>query len=269
MNKASIAFVGDILTEPICNNITFPQNFEISIKHYNIDSNMEVFLTNQKHTLIISHLTSRFSSFSKKDQIWEENLIQYIEAIKDYLSNNNTFVFLNTLPKPNKLFCEDDYFSEVLKINALNEKIIKLSKTTNLVSILDVDLIISRLGYQNAISLNNDLIMRMPYKKAMVKQLGYEYQRLINQRLCPRKKLIIVDADNTLWNGIVGEDGINKISIGTEYPGSLFIEFQKILKAASNSGILLGLVSKNDHDDVISAFKELDMPLKIIDFMDH
>ena len=70
------------------------------------------------------------------------------------------------------------------------------------------------------------------------------------------KKCIVLDLDNTLWGGIVGEDGFNGIKLGPEPPGNAFVEFQKILLSLHQRGIILAINSKNNYDDAIKVIKE-------------
>ena len=65
------------------------------------------------------------------------------------------------------------------------------------------------------------------------------------------KKVLVMDCDNTLWGGIIGEDGIDGIGIGKNTPqGSIFHEVQSIFLALKNQGVLLALCSKNNPEDV-------------------
>lgn len=82
------------------------------------------------------------------------------------------------------------------------------------------------------------------------------------------KKLIIVDLDDTLWGGILGEEGIENLRLGGhDHIGEAFVDFQKALKALTNKGILLGIVSKNDEDPVWEAIdRHPEMVLKKNDF---
>jgi FkbH-like protein len=78
-----------------------------------------------------------------------------------------------------------------------------------------------------------------------------------------RKKCIVLDCDNTLWGGIVGEDGLEGIGLGTDYPGSAYKDFQRGLKEAAGHGVLLALCSKNNENDVWEVFeKHPDMALR-------
>lgn len=65
-----------------------------------------------------------------------------------------------------------------------------------------------------------------------------------------RKKCIVLDLDNTLWGGVLGEDGIEGIKIGGDYPGKAFLYFQKALVELSKSGVILAVCSKNNEADV-------------------
>jgi FkbH-like protein len=61
------------------------------------------------------------------------------------------------------------------------------------------------------------------------------------------RKLVIVDLDNTLWGGVVGETGWQWITLGGhDHEGEAFVDFQKALKSLSNRGVQLGIASKND-----------------------
>jgi FkbH-like protein len=82
-----------------------------------------------------------------------------------------------------------------------------------------------------------------------------------------RKKCLVLDLDNTLWGGILGEDGIQNIRLGGQYPGNAFADFQAGLLELSRKGILLTICSKNNESDVEDVWKNLPgMILKREDF---
>ncbi|HEX7062206.1 MAG TPA: HAD-IIIC family phosphatase [Woeseiaceae bacterium] len=94
---------------------------------------------------------------------------------------------------------------------------------------------------------------------------------LLARALCalvrPAKKCLLLDLDNTLWGGIVGEDGVEGLRIGAGDPaGEAFLDFQRALLDIKARGVLLGLVSKNNREDVEEAYRRLDMPLALSDF---
>lgn len=65
-----------------------------------------------------------------------------------------------------------------------------------------------------------------------------------------RKKCLVLDLDNTLWSGVLGEDGISGIKMSGDYPGNAFHYFQSALKSLAESGIILTVCSKNNESDV-------------------
>jgi FkbH-like protein len=83
------------------------------------------------------------------------------------------------------------------------------------------------------------------------------------------KKVIVVDADNTLWGGVVGEVGARGIQINpTSYPGNVYWAVQNLLKEYSKMGVILCLASKNELTDIQSAFEDNQhMVLSLDDFV--
>lgn len=80
-------------------------------------------------------------------------------------------------------------------------------------------------------------------------------------------RLVVVDLDNTLWGGVLSEDGLTGINIGGDYPGNAFAAFQQALKTLPQRGIALAISSKNDEELVLSAFDSLSsMVLHLSDF---
>lgn len=85
----------------------------------------------------------------------------------------------------------------------------------------------------------------------------------------PARKVLCTDLDNTLWGGIVGEDGPDGIATGNTYPGNCYQEYQRLLLQLSRRGVLLAITSKNNPVDVEEAFqrRERDLLLSLDDFV--
>lgn len=83
------------------------------------------------------------------------------------------------------------------------------------------------------------------------------------------RKLVVLDLDNTLWGGIVGDDGWENLALGGHDPaGEAYVDFQRALKAVKSRGILLALASKNDEQVALEAIdKHPEMVLKKSDFV--
>ncbi len=84
----------------------------------------------------------------------------------------------------------------------------------------------------------------------------------------PQKKVLVVDLDNTLWGGVVGDDGLDGIEIGDTSPrGEALKAFQKYILTLKQRGVLLAVCSKNDHARAIEPFeKHPEMLLRLADF---
>lgn len=82
-------------------------------------------------------------------------------------------------------------------------------------------------------------------------------------------KVLVLDLDNTLWGGVIGEDGLSGIKIGSPSPeGEAYLDLQQYAKELQVRGILLAVCSKNNHEDALLPFKEHDsMILKRDDFI--
>lgn len=70
------------------------------------------------------------------------------------------------------------------------------------------------------------------------------------------KKCLVLDLDNTLWGGIVGDDGLNGVQLGDAAPGKIFVEFQKAIRHLKNQGVLLTVSSKNEETLVREIFEQ-------------
>jgi FkbH-like protein len=115
-----------------------------------------------------------------------------------------------------------------------------------------------RLWYRGKIAFGNDV-----YKEA-VKDIKSALRGIHGHS----KKIIILDLDNTLWGGVVGDLGWENIILGGHDPiGESYVDFQKTLKSLTSRGILLGIVSKNEETTALEAInKHPEMVLKLNDF---
>ena len=79
---------------------------------------------------------------------------------------------------------------------------------------------------------------------------------IINRMQGKFKKCLALDLDNTLWGGILGDEGIDNIKLDTNFPGNVYYDFQKFIYQLYKSGIILVIVSKNNFDAVEEVFQE-------------
>ncbi|MGH7830898.1 MAG: HAD-IIIC family phosphatase, partial [Candidatus Binatia bacterium] len=90
---------------------------------------------------------------------------------------------------------------------------------------------------------------RMPLAGSAVRRLAEEYVKYLSAFLGSSKKVLVVDLDNTLWGGILGEDGFDGIQLGSEYSGSAYVEVQRAILTLQARGVVLAINSKNNPSD--------------------
>ena len=121
---------------------------------------------------------------------------------------------------------------------------------------LDLDEVVQKVGRSNFFDHRFWYSARFPFGAEGAREVARRVIGLGALIKFPKAKVIALDADNTLWGGIIGEDGINGIALGPEYPGNAFLAFQRRLLDYQQRGFLLVLCSKNNPADVDQVFKE-------------
>jgi FkbH-like protein len=137
------------------------------------------------------------------------------------------------------------------------------------VHICDAEFLANRLGTVRAVDDRAWFESKQPYSAEMLVHLAREVAETIAALKRPAKKVLVLDLDNTLWGGVVGDDGVEGIEIGTTSPrGEAFRAFQHHLLALSQRGVLLTVCSKNDHDKAIEPFvRHPEMVLRLDDIV--
>lgn len=99
-------------------------------------------------------------------------------------------------------------------------------------------------------------IGRAPYTLEAYGDIACEAMKFLRARLGKSRKCLVLDCDNTLWGGIIGEDGLAGIKLGESSPGSAYVEFQQQILDLHNRGVILALCSKNNEEDVWEVFEK-------------
>lgn len=142
--------------------------------------------------------------------------------------------------------------SIILELNRFLSEIVSSYENIYLVN---TNLCLLRIGEDSFYDRRYWHIGKAPYSKRAIAEIANEGFKIIRALKGKNKKCIVLDCDNTLWGGIVGEDGIERIKISDTYPGSFYKEFQTEIFNLCNRGILIALCSKNNPEDVWEVFK--------------
>jgi FkbH-like protein len=123
---------------------------------------------------------------------------------------------------------------------------------------IDVAALQREFGARQAVDLRTWYLFRQPYSEAFFAEMGRLVGRALAATRRAARKCLVLDADNTLWGGILGEDGIGGVRLGDEFPGSAFSDLQRLALHWRRQGIFLAVVSKNNPEDVAEMFRNHD-----------
>jgi FkbH-like protein len=137
------------------------------------------------------------------------------------------------------------------------------------VRLCDLEFLANRHGARAGEDARGWFESKQPCSPALLVELCREAVHLIRGLRRPPKKVLVLDLDNTLWGGVVADDGLEGIEIGDTSPrGEAFKAFQKTIASLKDRGVLLGVCSKNDHARAMEAFeKHPEMVLHAGDFV--
>ena len=143
--------------------------------------------------------------------------------------------------------------SQTIAIAEINRNLRLAAAEHNGVHILDYDALVARHGRANWHDERKWLTVRLPIAAIHLNHMVREWMRFLHPLTGKISKALVVDLDNTLWGGVIGEDGMAGIKLGAEYPGAAFQAVQRALVDLYRRGILLAICSKNNQEDALEA----------------
>jgi len=120
---------------------------------------------------------------------------------------------------------------------------------------VDMNRCLARLGYEKFYDLRYWQIGKAPYSRYAYQEIAQENMKYVRALNGKNKKCLVLDCDNTLWQGVVGEDGLEGIVVSKDYPGSIYYDFQKEVLNLYDKGVFITVCSKNNEADVMNVFK--------------
>ena len=161
-----------------------------------------------------------------------------------------------------------DIHGKVHYITSLNMKFSQYAQENDQFFINDINYLSAYCGLEEW----SDPFYWHMYKYAvnlqMIPYLAHSVANIIKSIYGKNKKAFALDLDNTLWGGVIGDDGVEHIEIGQETSmGQVFSEFQEYLKQHKKIGVILNIISKNDECNAIAGLNHPDSILKPEDFI--
>ncbi len=151
--------------------------------------------------------------------------------------------------------------------NYFFEKVQELHQNGGSIYILPIKSLITDLGRDNFYSKKMWYMGSMPYSKSGLSALEKIILDYVSVTKGMHKKCLAVDLDNTLWGGVIGEDGVDGIVLSNHNEGARYYDTQKIIKKMKNQGVMIAILSKNNVDDVNAVYKHPFMLLQHEDFV--
>lgn len=195
-----------------------------------------------------------------------EELLREVKAFADAVAAlRQTFdgtLVVSTPPYPSlpgyELLDTSQASTGCLVFNAISRYWIQEIAKVDRVRLLDLQGLLLNAGVQQAQDVRKWHLYRQPYAESLWQDIGRMLGRIIAAEKIGPKKCVVLDLDNTLWGGIIGEDGLAGIQLGDEFPGSAYRSFQRYLMRLKSKGVLLAVASKNNPDDAYEVFDKHD-----------
>jgi FkbH-like protein len=196
---------------------------------------------------------------NKYESIWS-SLSKYDCAI---IQNNFDYSIARSLGNLDSY----DFHGRTYLINQLNLEFSKSARKIKNLYINDINYLSSYIGLENWF--DKSLWYQAKYALSIdaIPDLAFDISKIINSIFGRTKKCLVLDLDNTCWGGIIGDDGVEGIQIGTETAVSeSYTSFQKYTKELKDRGITLAVCSKNDLQNAKEGFEHPYSILKLNDF---
>ncbi|RYD85792.1 MAG: HAD-IIIC family phosphatase [Verrucomicrobiaceae bacterium] len=150
---------------------------------------------------------------------------------------------------------EDGHTAAVLEYNL---GLARIARETSNAYVLDLMSVVARIGWDSAIDGRMLAMAKAPFSQKALTAIGEQIGRFVRALRAKTRKCLVLDCDNTLWGGIVGEDGVAGVKIGSSFPGSSYREFQERALDLAARGVILAINSKNNRADVIEMLSRHD-----------
>ncbi len=142
-------------------------------------------------------------------------------------------------------------------IRNFNQVLHEIELQDGRVRVINSEVLLSSIGYLQGLDLRMYYRAKSPYKNIFLEDLSTTIAKVFNHFGDNVLKVLALDFDNTLWGGVLGEDGVEGVDLNPfDFPGSIFFDVQHRLKELKRLGILLVALSKNNEADALEMLKK-------------
>ena len=219
----------------------------------------------------IEHLPSMIDKKADIDANFALDTAKFTKVWKALATKYQAIIIQNNFELPSQLQLGNQ---DAVKINGYINYVNRLNHFVYEYSLNNNNFYINDINYLSAFyGLNkwHDRDFYNLYKFVLaydaIPYLAYNLGQLTKASVGKIKKCLVLDLDNTLWGGVIGDDGVNGIQLGHETAvGESFVEFQRYVAKLKERGVILAICSKNDLEIAKSGFTHPDSVLKVDDF---
>ena len=203
--------------------------------------------------------------------LFASNELDTIENIYANLTNNlkAKIIYYNYTEIDDSVFgnfANKTESSFLFQLRKLNYELMSFASKKQNLYLCDISSIQNQVGKSNFFQPHIYISTEMVLSIDVLPRVASKTIDLINNLNGKFKKCVILDLDNTTWGGIIGDDGIENIQIGSLGIGKAFSEFQYWIKKLKNRGIIIAVCSKNTESIAKEPFeKHPDMVLRMED----
>ena len=200
----------------------------------------------------------------------KEKLDALIAAIEAYSRQSSAPLLINLLPaatEPSLGYMDSIHGAGAAALVALvNRRVTEVAEIHSSVHVVDADTAMAALAPADRCDDKLVYYGRIAYSDAATRALATAFAGAWQARQRGPVKVVAVDFDNTLWGGVFGDDGIDKLTCGDDFPGNAFKAFQRDCLRLKAQGVLLVGLSKNNPDAIDVFNRHPGMALKADDF---
>jgi len=201
----------------------------------------------------------------------QEKLDVFSVALESFSKNEGLPVLINTLPvtvSPSVGFIDGQHQSgEARSIESINQRLNNLVRNHSNIVLVDSNVVLSTIAPIHRWDPKLWFYGRLPYSADATRALANGFALAWRNFKNGPAKVLALDLDNTLWGGIYGEDGIEKLTCNDDFPGNAFKAFQQECLRLKTQGMLLTILSKNNPDALQVFELHPDMLLRKDDFV--
>jgi len=211
---------------------------------------------------IAPDLVRDFADLSSEDasQITERVTRSYEQWVQSFRQHSQSALILHSLEQPSHaslgVLDSQTETSQSGLIRQINRELRRIAGGVRGVYVLDYEALVARYGRTHWHDERKWLMARLPIAADHLLHMAREWMRFLVPLTGRTAKALVVDLDNTLWGGIIGEDGMAGIKVSAEYPGAAFQALQRAMLDLSRRGILLAICSKNNLEDAMEALEK-------------